>query len=63
MMHQVHRFGYWENDWLQVMEMPYEDQSMSLIVLLPKEKTGITDLEQKLNFENITAWQSRLRKQ
>jgi serpin B len=62
MMHQKHRFGYWENDWLQVMEMPYKDESMSLIVLLPKEKTGITDLEQKLNFENMAAWQSRLRK-
>ena len=62
MMHQEHRFGYWDNDWLQVMEMPYKDESLSLIVLLPKEKTGITDLEQKLNFENMTAWQSRLRK-
>ncbi len=62
MMNQKHRFGYWENDWLQVMEMPYKDASLSLIVLLPKEKTGITDLEQKLNFENMTTWQSRLRK-
>jgi len=62
MMHQEHQFGYWENDWLQIMEMPYKEESLSLIVLLPKEKTGITDLEQKLNFENMTAWQSRLRK-
>jgi serpin B len=62
MMHQKHRFGYWENDWLQVLEMPYKDESLSLIVLLPKEKTGITDLEQKLNFENMTTWQDRLRK-
>ena len=62
MMHQEHQFGYWENEWLQIMEMPYKEESLSLIVLLPKEKTGITDLEQKLNFENMTAWQSRLRK-
>jgi len=62
MMHQEHQFGYWENDWLQIMEMPYKEESLSLIVLLPKEKTGITDLEQKLNFENMMAWQSRLRK-
>jgi serpin B len=63
MMHQEHQFGYWENDWLQIIEMPYKEESLSLIVLLPKEKTGITDLEQKLNFENMMAWQSRLRKQ
>ena len=62
MMHQEHQFGYWENDWLQIMEMPYKEESLSLIVLLPKEKTGITDLEQNLKFENMMAWQSRLRK-
>jgi serpin B len=62
MMYQEHQFGYWENDWLQIIEMPYKEESLSLIVLLPKEKTGITDLEQKLNFENMMAWQSRLRK-
>jgi serpin B len=62
MMYQEHRFGYWENDWLQIIEMPYKEESLSLIVLLPKEKTGITDLEQKMNFENMMAWQSRLRK-
>ena len=62
MMHQEHQFGYWENDWLQIMEMPYKEESLSLILLLPKEKTRITDLEQKLNFENMMAWQSRLRK-
>ena len=62
MMHQEHQFGYWENDWLQIIEMLYKEESLSLIVLLPKEKTGITDLEQKLNFENMMAWQSRLRK-
>jgi serpin B len=62
MMHQEHQFGYWENDWLQIMEMPYKEESLSLIVLLPKEKTGIIDLEQKLKFENMMAWQSRLRK-
>lgn len=62
MMHQEHQFGYWENGWLQIIEMPYKEESLSLIVLLPKEKTGITDLEQKLNFENMMVWQSRLRK-
>jgi len=62
MMHQEHQFGYWENDWLQIIEMPYKEESLSLIVLLPKEKTGIADLEQKLNFENMMAWQRRLKK-
>lgn len=63
MMHQEHPYGYWENEWLQVLEIPYKDEALSLIVLLPKEKTGISVLEQKLSLENILRWQDQLRKQ
>ncbi len=63
MMHQQHSFGYWENEWLQVLEMPYKDESLSLIVLLPKERPGISDLEQKLTLENMMLWQDQLQKQ
>lgn len=63
MMHQEHQFGYWENEWLQMLEMPYKDEALSLIVLLPREKTGISVLEQKLTVENLMRWQGQLRKQ
>jgi serpin B len=62
LMHQEHKFGYWENEWLQVLEMPYKDEPLSLVVLLPKEIAGISDLEQKLTTENILTWQNSLRK-
>jgi serpin B len=63
MMHQEHQYGYWENEWLQMLEIPYKDKDLSLIVLLPREKTGISMLEQKLTLENILRWQDQLRKQ
>lgn len=63
MMHQEYQYGYWENEWLQMLEMPYKDEALSLIVLLPKEKTGISLLEQKLTLENTLRWQDQLRKQ
>jgi serpin B len=63
MMHQEHQYGYWENEWLQMLEMPYKDKALSLIVLLPREKTGISMLEQKLTLENILRWQDQLQKQ
>jgi serpin B len=63
MMSQEHPYGYWENEWLQILEMPYKDEALSLIVLLPKEKSEISVLEQKLTLENIMQWQDRLRKQ
>ena len=61
LMYQKHKFGYWENEWLQMLEMPYKDKSLSLVVLLPKEKTGMSELEQKLTLENMTTWQNNLR--
>jgi serpin B len=62
LMRQKHAFGYWENGWLQVLEMPYKDKSLSLIVLLPKDKSGISELERKLTLENLKTWQNNLRK-
>jgi serpin B len=62
MMNQKHEFGYWENEWLQVLEMPYKNESLSLIILLTKEKAGISALEQKLTLANTINWQNRLRK-
>jgi serpin B len=61
LMRQKHEFGYWENEWLQMLEMPYKDKSLSLVVLLPKEKSGISELEQKLTLENMMTWQNNLR--
>jgi len=63
MMHQEHQYGYWENEWLQMLEMPYKDEALSLFVLLPKEKTGISELERNLTLENMQRWQDQLRKQ
>jgi serpin B len=62
MMNQKHEFGYWENEWLQVLEIPYKNESLSLIILLTKEKAGISVLEQKLTLANTINWQNRLRK-
>jgi serpin B len=61
MMHQKHEFGYWENEWLQVLEMPYKNGSLSLIILLTKEKAGISALEKKLTLANTINWQNQLR--
>jgi serpin B len=41
--------------------MPYKDKSLSLVALLPKEKSGISKLEQKLTLENMMKWQKNLR--
>jgi serpin B len=63
MMSQKDRFGYWENENLQILEMPYIRKDLSMVVFLPKKKDGLPDLESKLNTETLDNWISNLNQQ
>lgn len=56
MMYRQDEFRYGAVDDLQVLELPYGDGSLSMIVLLPKEIDGLADLEAKLTFQNLQRW-------
>jgi serpin B len=58
MMHRFGGFRYGSLDDLQILELPYGDGSLSMVVLLPKEIDGIAGLEAKLTFENLQRWMS-----
>jgi serpin B len=60
MMSQKESFGYWENDTLQILEMPYIRKDLSMVVFLTKKKDGLPDLESKLNTETLKIWISKL---
>jgi serpin B len=62
MMNQQTRFGYNEADSLQVLEMPYKGQELSMVILLPKSMDGIKGLEQELTAENLTKWLGGIRR-
>lgn len=62
MMNQKEQFGYAENDLLQVLEMPYVNDDLSMVVLLPKQADGVKNLEKQLNADNLKGWTSGLRK-
>nr|XP_023689326.1 serpin B6-like isoform X1 [Paramormyrops kingsleyae]XP_023689327.1 serpin B6-like isoform X1 [Paramormyrops kingsleyae] len=40
----------------QVLEMPYVDEELSMLIMLPNEVNGLEELEQKLTYENFTDW-------
>ena len=63
MMNQAKEFNYSENDTVQILEMPYEGNKLSMVIFLPKEKKGIRGLENLLKAENVKDWLSTLRKQ
>jgi len=61
MMNQTHDFGYMENDSMQMLELPYIGDDLSMIVLLPGEVDGLAQLESSLDVDNLDSWMSRLR--
>lgn len=58
MMHQTHEFSYAiiPDAKIQLLELPYIGNELSMIVLLPNEKDGLTHLENLLNAENLDFW-------
>jgi serpin B len=61
-MSQTGDFGYMETDALQVLELQYEGDGLSMVVLLPKETGGLAELEQSLSAEALAGWLEGLEK-
>jgi len=62
MMHKKAKFGYTQTDDIQVLELPYVDDELSMIILLPKQVEELGGLEETLNNENLSQWLSKIRK-
>lgn len=59
-MTQQKWFGYREEPALQVLEMPYAGNDLSMIVLLPKAVDGLAALEKDLSARNLIKWTTGL---
>ena len=55
-------FNYLETENLQILEMPYDREELSMLILLPEED-GLSALEESLNLENIDQWRNTLNRQ
>jgi serpin B len=60
MMSQSASVGYAEFGELQVLELLYVGEKISMVILLPKKIDGLTQLEQQLTPENIQNWLSSI---
>ena len=60
MMHRQDEFRYGTIDDLQILELPYGDGSVSMIVFLPKAIDSLADLEAKLTLPNLRRWTASL---
>lgn len=63
MMRRKDSFKYAEDERVQVLQLPYTGEEMSMVVLLPRAKDGLADIETHLTLEDLTYWidQSSLR--
>lgn len=63
MMHKTEEFGYMQADGFQALELPYEGDDLSMVVLLPREIEGLDAFEQSLAVESLNTWMAELSKQ
>jgi len=62
-MHQTRQFPCSIGEDLDVLEMPYERDLQSMVLLVPKGEGGLDALEASLSPENLEGWLSRLTEQ
>ncbi len=60
LMNRKGDFRYGESDGLQVLEIPYAGNDLSMLVLLPRERDGLAALEERLTADNLAAWTGHL---
>jgi len=60
-MHQTEVLRYAGMDDVQVLSLPYRDERLSMVILLPRKKGGLEELEQRLDPGQLATWLSALR--
>jgi serpin B len=63
MMHDTGKFQYFEGESLQVLGLAYKGKELSMVVLLPKKRDGLPELEKTLTAGKIAELLPKLREQ
>jgi serine protease inhibitor len=61
LMHLEEAFRYAEDANLQIIGLRYQFTDLSMLVLLPRKDTGLSDLEGKLTPGNLSKWLSQMK--
>lgn len=62
MMRRKGKYALSEYDDFTALSMPYKDHSLSMVIILPKERTGLAKVEKKLSSETVQSVLSDLEK-
>lgn len=63
MMAQALQAAYAEDDLAQIVELPYEGEALSMVLIVPKASGGIGTVEAQLSADQWAAWRAALSRQ
>ena len=61
MMYQKGDFGYSENDNMQLLQLPYKGQELSMLIILPESIAALSSVESRFGSDTIRSWLSQMR--
>jgi len=56
MMFKAKIFKYFENNKLQLLDLPYNDEKASMIIVLPKNNSNFNEVENLIDEKNLENW-------
>ncbi len=62
MMNKTEEFSHLATENFQVLELPYVDNGLSMIIFLPNKPDGLGEFEKSLTAENLSLWLGQLQK-
>ncbi len=63
MMSRDSMFNYTKDNMVEVVEIPYQGDRLSMLIILPDQMVGLTPVEDSLTIEKIQGWRNNLAKQ
>jgi len=60
MMSRVSYYNYTDTDKIQILELPYLGDRLSMLILLPNDMDGIKSIEESLSAQKISQWNDDL---
>lgn len=60
MMSQTGDFRYFATGNVQILEMPYRGETISMVILLPRERERVQQIEEILTADSLSTWMSGL---
>jgi serpin B len=61
MMHLKEDFKYYEDEKMQVIELPYKGDELSMLVFLPEETKGLKEIEDTLTAKSLNSLLSKMK--